>query len=483
MNREVVKKVTRNNPKRESKSSGVGFSDTNTFTVMKESQRIEWKETWRDEYLRWICGFANAEGGILIIGKNDKGEFVGLTDARKLLQDIPNKVRDILGILVDVNLRGKAGREFLEIKIEPFPYPVSYKGEYHFRSGSTKQELKGAMLDRFLLRKQGRTWDGFPVPQVSTRTLSKTAIATFRALAKQSRRLDTDLLRGSASVLAEKLNLLDGHHLKRAAVLLFHPNPERFFAGAFIKIGYFLTDSELVYHDEIHGDLFSQAGKTIEVLLSKYLKAAIGYQGIQRVENLPVPEDALRESVLNAIIHRDYSIAAPIQIRVYADRLKIWNPGELPENWSVKKLLRQHPSRPFNPSIANAFFRAGEIEAWGRGIQRIYDACRETESPKPMIAYEPGELSMEFPFSPSYLKTIPPGSASRLGEKLGEKLGETRAAILQAMYLNPRVSAKALAADLGLSTTAIENQIRILKNEKFVRRLGPAKGGYWEVQI
>jgi ATP-dependent DNA helicase RecG len=121
-----------------------------------EHQHVEWKESWRDEYLKWICGFANADGGVLVIGRNDKGVVVG----SRLLVDIPNKVRDILGIMVDVNLRKEVGEEFLEIRVEPYPYPVSYRGEYHFRSGSTKQELKGAALDKFLLRKQGRTWDG-----------------------------------------------------------------------------------------------------------------------------------------------------------------------------------------------------------------------------------------------------------------------------------------------------------------------------------
>ncbi len=133
---------------------------------MPEHQSIEWKESWRDEYLRWICGFANAGGGTLVIGKSNEGIALGLKDSGKLLEEIPNKVRDILGILVDVNLRHEQGAELVEIVVEPYPYPISYKGEYHYRSGSTKQELKGAALDRFLLRKQGRHWDGVPVPNV-----------------------------------------------------------------------------------------------------------------------------------------------------------------------------------------------------------------------------------------------------------------------------------------------------------------------------
>lgn len=116
---------------------------------MKEAQNIEWKQSWRDGYLRWICGFANAEGGTLVIGKNDSGEVVGVDSAARLLEDKTNKVRDILGIVMAVNLHTRAGRDWLEIVVDSDLSPISYKGEYHLRSGSTKQELRGAELGRF----------------------------------------------------------------------------------------------------------------------------------------------------------------------------------------------------------------------------------------------------------------------------------------------------------------------------------------------
>ena len=463
---------------------------------MKETQNTEWKKTWSDEYLRWICGSANADGGMLVIGRDNKGVPVGVNNAKKLLVDIPNKVRDILGIMVDVNLRRVKGKDTVEIVVEPYPTPVSYKGEYHYRSGSTKQELKGAALDKFLLRKHGRTWDSVPVPYVTTRDLSRTATSTFRKLARQSQRLGAGERGESVAALIERLNLLEGTYLKRAAVLLFHPEPERYFTGAFVKIGYFRTESDLVYHDEIHGDLFTQAQKTLEVLFSKYLRAAISYQGIQRLERLPVPEEALREALLNAIIHRDYSVGAPIQIRVMDDQLKIWNPGELPEGWSVKKLLKQHSSQPFNPSVANAFFRAGEIEAWGRGIQRIFDACREADTPDPRVLYEPGDMWFEFPYSEAYLEIIPSrGDAGdrRVGDRVGDRVGETSGKrsgktsgkrsgkILGYLSTNPDVTIPELAEMLGITERSVERNLSQLREQNLVRRVGPAKGGHWEV--
>lgn len=455
---------------------------------MTEDQHVEWKESWRDEYLKWICAFANAQGGILEIGRNDRGQVVGLADATRLTEELPNKVRDLLGILVDVNLCNYEGRSYLQIHVDPHSNPISYKGEYFYRSGSTNQMLKGAALDRFLLRKHGRTWDSIPHPSVALTELDTTVLKRFRERAAKSKRLGKDALDEVDAGLIEKLRLMEGRYLKRAAILLFHPDPERFFPGALIKIGYFETDSNLRYHDEIHGDLFTQVDKIMDLLLTKYLKASIHYEGIQRVETYPVPESALREVMLNAVIHRDYSVGTPVQIRVYEDRMQIWNPGELPENWSREKLLRQHSSRPFNPSVANAFFRAGEIEAWGQGIQRVFDACQEAGIPTPQLHVEPGELWFEFSFAPEY--GYGKGTASAEGQKTPVETPvetpvktpvKTPEMILDVLAVNPGLTLEEAAQVIGKSLRAVERATAKLVKDKRLRYVGPRKGGRWEV--
>ena len=456
---------------------------------MNEDQNTEWKESWRDEFLKALCGFANAEGGTLVIGRDDAGRPVGVRNAAKLLEDLPNKARDVLGIMVDVRLRRSEGKQLVEVRVEPYPGPISCRGEYYQRSGSTTQMLKGAALDRFLLRRYGRTWDGFPMPGVALRNLSKPAFETFRQLAKQSRRMDATQLKGTDASLLEKLNLMEGKYLKRAALLLFHPDPEKFVTGAYVKIGYFRTDTDLVHHDEVHGDLFTQARMTVEILQAKYLKAAISYRGIDRIESLPMPEDALREVLLNALIHRDYAVGAPIQIRVYPDKLRIWNPGHLPDGWTVDKLLSAHSSKPFNPEIAGAFFRAGEIEAWGRGIQRIFSACKDAGTPEPRIEYEAGDLWFEFPYPKTYLTALAAESDARGGDKGGETRVKTRVKtrektrekILSLIGQNPEIAMHEVARSLGITTKGVEWQVRELKKSGHLQRIGPAKGGQWKV--
>ena len=95
---------------------------------VEESQNLEWKSSWRDEHLKWICGFANAQGGRLVIGKNDRGEVLGVKNPLRLMEEIPNKAQSLLGVVVDVNLKSEAGGEYLEIRVDPYPNPISYKG-------------------------------------------------------------------------------------------------------------------------------------------------------------------------------------------------------------------------------------------------------------------------------------------------------------------------------------------------------------------
>ncbi len=197
-----------------------------------------------------------------------------------------------------------------------------------------------------------------------------------------------------------------------------------------------------------------------------------------------MPEDALRKALLNAIIHRDYAIGAPIQIRVYPDRIRIWNPGELPERWTIAKLLKPHPSRPFNPGVANAFFRAGEIEAWGRGVQRIMEACREAGAPAPLIESQGGDIWIEFPFSARYRGIVPAeqrASGETSGETSGAKLPGMRGKIVRLMLGKTDITIPEIARRLKRNDRAIEMQINRLKADEIIKRIGPSKGGHWEV--
>jgi ATP-dependent DNA helicase RecG len=442
--------------------------------MTKENQNIEWKESWRDEYIKWICGFANAQGGALYIGINDKGFISGVDDAERLLEEIPNKIRDILGIMVNVNLLSQNDLSFLEILVEPYPYPINYKGQYHFRSGSTKQELKGLALNKFLLEKTGKRWDAMPQPFVKVADLETRAFDYFRKQAARSKRVDTSVLNETNEALLIHLNLLENDLLKRAGFLLFHPMPDRYITGAYVKIGFFASQSDILYQDEVHGTLFEQVNKTMDLLLTKYMSAYISYQGIHRVETYPYPEAALRDAVLNAIAHKDYSSGSPIQIKVYRDGgLFIWNDGEMPNNWTIETLSITHGSKPRNPDISNTFFRAGMVESWGRGISKILEECAKAEVPKPFFELTMGGVDVRF--SPKIMQ----GGTVKMSGKMSVKMSGK---IIEMITENAKITIPEIATVLEVTERTVERAINKLKTENKIERIGAKKGGYWEIK-
>jgi ATP-dependent DNA helicase RecG len=354
--------------------------------LVEENQNIEWKESWHDEYLEWICGYANAYGGRLYIGKDDKGNVVGVQKSKKLMELIPSKITDTMGIVADVNLLHKGELEYIEIIVDKYPSLISYHGKYYYRSGSTMRTITGKELDRAILKSQGRTWDGMPVVKLSIDDLKEDALRLFKEKAVRNGRLTDDEVKVSNTILMDNLHLIDEDgYLIRAAMLAFYQDPERWVTGAYIKVGYFgESDSDLQYQDEVHGPLIEQADKAVELVYTKYLKALVTYEGIQRTEQYMFHKEAFREILLNAIVHKDYSSCNPIQVSVYADKIYVWNDGEMPASLaSTEKLFQKHSSKPYNPKLANVFFKSGMIEAWGRGFDKIREACRKYNAPLP----------------------------------------------------------------------------------------------------
>jgi len=178
--------------------------------------------------------------------------------------------------------------------------------------------------------------------------------------------------------------------------LLFGKNPQRFYPSAYLKIGKFLTKTEIQSSDIVEGNLFEQINNALEILRTKYLISKIKFEGIHRREILEYPYEALREAIINALIHRNYIGASSIQIRVYSDRLVIMNEGKLPPEVPVEKLKTEHLSKPRNTLLADVFYKAGFIESWGRGTIKIMEKCQEQGLPEPDFEEEYGVFTVRF---------------------------------------------------------------------------------------
>lgn len=243
-----------------------------------------------------------------------------------------------------------------------YPFAISCDGKYYKRSGSTLHELNDFELQNFLLEWAGKTWDVVPIPGIAVGGLSKADID------------DETLLR--------KLKLFDGKYLTRAAALLFHPEPEMFATGAYIKIGYFAKIGVFGDNSEvIEGFLILQVDKSIDTIFTKYFKGLVDYEGVQRTETYMLTKAIVRELLLNAINHKDYATGVPIQVSVYEDKIIIFNMGEWSKRVSTDMTVyEKHESVPHNPKIADVSFRSGDVESWDRGFLKIKAESKKTNA-------------------------------------------------------------------------------------------------------
>ncbi len=448
---------------------------------MAENQNTEWKESWRDEYLKWICGFANAQGGKIYIGCDDNGKIVGVENSKKLLEDIPNKIVQALGIVVDVNLLQKDGKDYIEIIVPAYPTSISYKGVYYYRSGSTMQTLTGPALESFLNGKRGVTWDNMPIPAFKISDVDDSAVQRFKELASKKARIDPTLLNESKKVLMEKLHLTSGDYLTNAAMMLFAKDPEKWQLGAFVKIGYFESDADLMYQDEIRGPLIEIVDKIVDVVYLKYMRAKISYVGMQRREQYFVPEAALRETLLNALCHSQYNYGVPIQISVYKDKLYVANCGKLPENWTAENLLTKHSSRPYNPNIAYVFYLAGFIESRGRGIEKICSSCQSDGLPMPEFFINPSDIMVKFTAPKDRIVNGPSGVTDGVTDRVTDGVTDAEKKVLNELIKDPGYSYVNIANNLGISKKTVAERMKSLKDKGIVVRIGNNKNGYWKI--
>ena len=465
---------------------------------MAESQNTEYKEVWKDDYLKWICGFANSQGGTLYIGVDDNGKVIGLTNEKKLLEDLPNKIASGLGIITEINSRRKNGLDYIEINVSKSIPPISYHGEFYVRSGATNQKLTGTALIDFISKKTGVHWEDGIAEGITVDDLDEESFKIFRKEALLQKRMSEADLNVSNRELLEKLNLVVGEKLKRTAVLLFHKNPSVIQMGSHVQVGLF-SNADVLYHDMLEG---STAYKIVDLIYWKYLKAKISFQHDRRVETYPFARIAVREAIFNAIVHNCYMYGAPIQIRIQKDEMIISNTCILPEGWSLNTLTKSHTSIPYNPVMANVFYRAGFIEHWGRGIEKIFSACRE-------IGAEPPEYELIGNILRLHLKALPSaiieedkilknqtdliGNDGNDGDDFGnnnhgigndgndfgnEDIEERVISILRA---TPNISLEQIAQETKLSKRTISRLTKRLIDENKIKRIGNTRTGHWKV--
>lgn len=363
------------------------------FLNTGETETIEFKEIINDSFFKTLSAFANAKGGTIILGTDKRGGIKGIDQSSRFLEDLTNRIVNKLSLYPDIETIDFKGRRVIAVKVARSSYPVSYEGRYYERVGNTTREINPEKL-RILLM-SGNPWDSitgdFLVSEIEPETVRR-----FIQLAVDKNRLTNISLNESPEVVLKKLDLITDGKLTNGAVLLFSENPQKHFVNLCVRIGRFKTETVIIDDKWIKGNLFQQFEETLNIL-KQFISVRYEIKGIQREDIWDYPIPALREAVLNALIHRDYfNIANFILIKVYDDHIWISNPGGLPEGITIDELKKPHKSYVRNPLIAKTFYLAGFIEQYGSGTVRMTEWMKEAGLPEPEFKEEMGGFSVYF---------------------------------------------------------------------------------------
>ena len=327
-------------------------------------------------------------------------------------------------------------------------------------------------------------WDDIPVYGATLDDIDRNAIDYFLQCSIKAGRMDESEVNSSTEDVLRNLGLFTREgELKNAAILLFGKHVGQFFPSAVFKIGRFHTDeSDLIIQDVVEGNLIQMASQVMEVLRTKYLLSPIHYEGLQRIEQLEIPDKALRELIYNAISHKAYNGPA-IQMRIYDRSIELWNYGLLPKELTPAALMQKHSSYPRNHNIANVFYKAGFVESWGRGFKKIAEEFERASLPLPTIEENGGGV-----MAIVQRKTIDEVIAERDGdvgvnsrEISDVKLTERQTIMVSVIKSNPMVTAKQMSETLSVTVRTIERDLALMQKAGIIRHEGSDKTGVWVI--
>jgi len=437
-----------------------------------ESKTVEFKTAFNQDTIVSLVAFANADGGSVYVGVRDDGKVVGVSLAEESetawVNEIKNKTAP--AIVPEADRLVVDGKNVVRLYIAPLPVkPTSVQGRYYVRKGKANHLMSISELSDMYLRAMSSSWDAMP----SNHSLEDISLEKVAAFAK---RMNPDNPDDPMRIL-RKLSLFSGNRPTNACYLAFAL--DYCFETSF-QVGRFKTGSHIIDDKAFNCDLLGEIDG-IMAFIMKHLMGEIVITGKPQHDiRYDYPVDAIREIVLNMLVHRDYcNPHITNTIKIFDDHIEFTNAGGLPDGLTVEDILSDdYISSPRNPKLAALFRDAGLIEKYGSGIKRVLDSCKAH-----------GGVRAYFEDHGNWFKVVltklnnalTDRLGEKLGEKLGKRLGKTRASILSVLQEEPSLSITRLAAKVGVSTTAIEKNITWLKSNGYLLRVGSARAGRWEV--
>ncbi len=446
-----------------------------------ESDQLEFKRTSgeRKEAAKTACAMLNGLGGFILIGVDDQGRIIGQHATAQTTEDITQELRRIdppaFPELETVMLDN--GRSVIVLRVHGGGGPYTYDGRSYARLGPTTSVMPRQQYERVLLERMHAThrWENQPTHTFGVEHLDHAEITRTVEEAIRRGRLEEPGTRDARALLTG-LGLVHEGHLLNAAVVLFGQTERMLpsYPQCLLRMARFRgrDKTEFVDNRQEHGhafDLFVRAQR----FLRDYLPVAgrIVPNLFERVDDPLYPLAALREALANALCHRDYSVGGgAVSIAIYDDRLEIASTGLLPFGLTPEDLTRPHQSRPWNPLVANVFYRRGIIESWGRGTIKMAELTAEAGLAAPEFESSGGQVLVRF--RPT--RYVPP-------TRIGHNLSPLQQELLDIVAQTGAISLGRIRAILTSETPegTVQDNLRLLRTLGLVDVRGTGRGARW----
>ncbi len=359
-----------------------------------ETHSVEYKEKFTDRVLETLCAFANTKGGTLYIGISDDGKIVGVDINSETIRTITEKIVSKLGIHPEIEVESKNKKKIIKISVKPSLIPISLNGKYYERVGNTTREMSQERLREFLLK--GTNWDGLINEKVGFDEIDKEAVKLFIRMAKNKGRLTIFNENTDLKTIFEHLKLSVKGKLTNAAIILFGKDPQKYFINAVLRIVRLKNQTTIIGDRLISGSLFNQVFQGEEGI-KNFINVRYDIKDLVREDIWEYPLAAIREALINSLIHRDYFKSnVQTQVKIFDDHIWFYNIGGLPDGITLEDLKKPHSSVPRNPLIVHIFYLTGLIEEVGSGIGRIIESLKSQGLPEPEFKEEQGGFSVRF---------------------------------------------------------------------------------------
>ncbi len=352
-----------------------------------ESEKIEFKESFDKETIETAVAFANTKGGIILIGVPDEGKVKGVQIGKETLRGWANQISQSIEprVIPEIKVSEVDGKSVVIIGIKEFPIkPVSVKGKYFRRVGNSNRIMPMQEIAQMHFHSAGMSWDKLSARDVTIEDIDIERVKRYIKKANETGRRKIGDDEKPLQVL-KKLELRKEMRPTWAAVLLFHGRPQQFLSQAVIHCGRFKEETMVIDDRMIEGTIIEQVDEAMD-FIRKNINVRFVMTGKPAREQIwDYPLEALREAVINAVCHRDYTIPSNTEVRIYDDKLIVWSPGGLPFGITIEGLYEPHSSVLRNKGIGGIFYDMGWIEQWGSGIDKMRKACMKAGLPEPQF--------------------------------------------------------------------------------------------------